>query len=178
MGGENGDTEGIIVAAMGQENGDTEGVEDTLVGGAGNDTLHGSAGNNLLDGGADNDVIYGLSGNDTLIGGAGQDTMTGGVGIDRFTFTAIADSPTATPDTITDFDANGDLLVLTGMLTGTFSFVNAHTNPFTGGGNASARFNDATNLLQIDTNGDGTGDFALTLTGVALADMSITDFVL
>jgi Ca2+-binding RTX toxin-like protein len=151
---------------------------DTLEGGAGNDTLHGSAGNNVLDGGADNDVIYGLTGNDTLMGGTGQDTMTGGIGNDRFTFSSVADSSTATPDTITDFDANGDLLVLTGLLTGTFSFVGAHTNPFTGGGNASARFNDASNLLQLDSNGDAAVDFSLILTGVALPDLSIADFVL
>ncbi len=106
---------------------------DTLEGGVGNDTLHGSAGNNLLDGGPDNDVIYGLSGDDTLIGGVGQDTMTEGVGADRFVFTTVADSPNATPDTITDFEASNDLLVLSGMLTGTFSFVGAQTVPFTGG---------------------------------------------
>jgi Ca2+-binding RTX toxin-like protein len=151
---------------------------DTLEGGAGNDTLHGSAGNNLLDGGADNDTLYGLAGNDTLSGGAGQDTMTGGLGDDRFTFTNVTESTSGTPDTITDFNANGDLLVLTGWLSATFSFVGVHTNPFTGGGDSSAHFNDTTDLLEIDTDGDGVADMSLILTGVALADLSLADFLL
>ena len=149
---------------------------DTLEGGAGNDTLNGSAGNNLLDGGADNDTLYAKGGNDTLIGGTGVDTMTGGGGIDRFTFSAVNHSPSGTPDTILSFDATADLLVFSSLLTGAFSFVGAHGNAFAGGGNSSARFNDTSDLLEIDTDGNAIADMSLTLTGVALADLSAADF--
>jgi Ca2+-binding RTX toxin-like protein len=150
---------------------------DTLSGGDGNDALYGSAGNNLLDGGADNDTLDGKGGADTLIGGTGQDTLTGGGGVDRFVFSSIADSPTATPDTLTNFDANADNLRFTGLISGSFSFVGAHTNAFAGAGNSSARFNDTSKLLEIDTNGDASADMSMTLTGVSLTDLSAADFV-
>jgi Ca2+-binding RTX toxin-like protein len=149
---------------------------DTLSGGDGNDTLYGSSGNNQLNGDADNDTIYGNGGVDTITGGTGQDTMSGGIGSDRFTFTATTHSPSGTPDTITNFDAAADLLVFTGLLAGTFSFIGAHSNVFAGGGNSSARFNDTADLLEIDTNGDAATDMAITLTNVALADLSAADF--
>jgi Ca2+-binding RTX toxin-like protein len=149
---------------------------DTLEGGAGNDTLNGSAGNNLLDGGADNDTLFAKGGNDTLIGGTGVDTMTGGGGVDRFTFSATGHSLTGMGDTLTNFDANADLLVFSGLLSGTFSFVGNEAQAFAGGGNSSARFNDTSKLLEIDTNGDTTADMAMTLIGVALADLSAADF--
>jgi serralysin len=62
------------------------------------DTLQGEAGNDTLNGGG---------GADQLIGGTGNDTMTGGSGADEFWFSVFEGN-----DTITDFDASEDELVL------------------------------------------------------------------
>ena len=40
------------------------------------------------------------------------------------------------------------------------------------------RFDDTTKALEGDTDGDGTADFTITLTGVSLADLDAGDFVL
>ena len=51
--------------------------DDTLNGGAGEDNLYSPDGQNKLDGGADNDALRGGIGNDTLIGGSGNDALIG-----------------------------------------------------------------------------------------------------
>ena len=66
--------------------------------------------------------------------------------------------------------------MLSGLLSGTFSFVGASTNSFSGSSNTSARFNDSTKLLQIDTDGNGSADMDLTLSGVSLTDLDASDF--
>ncbi|HEY9078478.1 MAG TPA: hypothetical protein VIN96_01860, partial [Magnetovibrio sp.] len=68
-------------------------------------------------------------------------------------------------------------IYLQGMLTGIFNWLGA--GAFTGstsGNNTEARFDDGTDLLQIDTNGDATVDMEITLTGVSLADLDANDF--
>ncbi|MDX1976342.1 MAG: hypothetical protein SFT94_01595 [Pseudanabaenaceae cyanobacterium bins.68] len=89
---------------------------DTLTGGDQDDLLFGNIDLDLLDGGNGNDQLFGGQGRDTLRGGAGndtlsgdlgEDTLTGGAGSDRFIL--ALDRGT---DTVTDFLAGADLLVL------------------------------------------------------------------
>ncbi len=49
-------------------------------------------------------------------------------------------------------------------------------NPFAGGGNTSARFNDTTKVLEIDSDGDATADMEITRQQVRLADLDAADF--
>ena len=44
-------------------------------------------------------------------------------------------------------------------------------------GVTQARFDEKAGLLSMDVDGNGRADFALTLTGVKLADLSASDFV-
>ncbi|HEY2071807.1 MAG TPA: calcium-binding protein [Rhizomicrobium sp.] len=76
-----------------------------IAGGAGSDTLIGGAGGDSLSGGG---------GDDILTGGLGADVLTGGAGRDHFVFNAAADSTSVNFDTITDFDAEGDKLTVSG----------------------------------------------------------------
>ena len=89
------------------------GIEN-LIGSDHDDVLTGDEGANNLAGGG---------GNDTLNGGAGADTLTGGAGADIFVLGSVTVSDNDTPedpsddivtntgnDTITDFDANEDIL--------------------------------------------------------------------
>lgn len=119
-------------------------------------------------------VITGGDGADTLTGGGGTDTLTGGLGGDSFVLTAIADSPVATPVTISDFvAAQGDRIDLTGIDANTAT---AGDDAFTFIG--AAAFSNVAGQLRIqavganlqvlgDVNGDGVADFAITLTAVA-----------
>ncbi len=85
---------------------------DSLTGGPGNDVIAGGAGIDRLHGGAGNDVLSGGEDFDRLFGGAGRDTLTGGAGIDSFHF-GTADLGFV--DTITDYEAGVDQLILTGL---------------------------------------------------------------
>jgi Ca2+-binding RTX toxin-like protein len=127
-----------------------------------------------LEGGAGNDTLIGGAGADTLIGGLGRDVLTGGAGADRFGF-RLGDSGGAAIDLITDFDGTTDKIVLDGVLSGGFSFIGAAAFP--GGPGTQARFTDASDLLEIDRNGDRIADLAITLGGVSLASLSASDFV-
>ena len=84
-----------------------------------NDVLRGNQVGNILEGGAGNDTLSGRQGADTLWGGDGadwldggtwKDVLTGGSGADSFYFANIAQAG----DTITDFQAGVDHLVLSG----------------------------------------------------------------
>ena len=152
--------------------------KDTISGSNANETLDGGTDNDVLDGGAGRDRLIGGSGDDVLTGGLGRDTLTGGKGSDTFRYTTTDQSMVGAGDVITDFnaiDANEDLL-LDGLLSGTFSFLGSEKTDFTGTGNTEARFNDATDILEIDANGDAVVDMEITLSHVALVDLDTTDF--
>ncbi|MBT7487613.1 MAG: hypothetical protein HN673_14685, partial [Rhodospirillales bacterium] len=68
------------------------------------------------------------------------------------------------------------VISLEGVVSGAFSFVGDETTAFSGGGNASAKFNDTTKILEIDVDGNLTTDMEIELTNVALADLDDTDF--
>ncbi len=103
--------------------------DDGIFGGSGNDTikgkdgadnLQGDNGDDIISGGKGADIIFGGFGDDTLNGGKGADqlfagrggdTITGGAGADTFLFiTGDGD------DVITDFDAETDILDITGII--------------------------------------------------------------
>ncbi len=96
----------------------------------------GPAGEHTQIGGDGNDTLIGGDGNDTLIGGDGDDTLTGGPGADTFVFNDTGEGI----DTITDFDAQQDLLDFSGLLEAVFDpqtddiahFVKASTDQQTG----------------------------------------------
>lgn len=163
-----------LVLANGSNSVTASGVE-RITAGTGMDrvTVTGSTGA-WIDGGAGSDTLAGAGGADTLIGGAGVDVLTGGGGADRFVFTA-GSSTAGAPDRITDFDANGDVLAFQNMLQGPFSYVG--TGAFTKGHHTEARFVEGTRQLQLDANGDGNADLAVTLNGVSAAHLSASDFV-
>ncbi len=81
----------------GEAAGDTLTNIENLLGSEHDDTLTGNNGNNVLDGSGGDDILEGMAGNDTLEGDMGDDTFV------------IA--PGGGSDTITDFDADNDLLV-------------------------------------------------------------------
>jgi Ca2+-binding RTX toxin-like protein len=55
------------------------------------------------------DTLTGTINDDILIGGLGGDTLTGGAGADQFVYESFSDRT----DTITDFNPNQDMVVLT-----------------------------------------------------------------
>jgi Ca2+-binding RTX toxin-like protein len=83
--------------------------DDFLKGGDFNDLLVGGDGNDILLGEDNNDNLQGGNGDDILRGGGGSDVLTGGEGADQFIL-----NPTQTGETILDFQAEDDLLILTG----------------------------------------------------------------
>ncbi|MDZ8107381.1 MAG: calcium-binding protein, partial [Nostoc sp. DedQUE12a] len=88
-------------------------VIENTTGGTGNDILTGNTLNNTLIGGDGNDQLQGLAGNDTLLGGNGNDTLTGGIGSDKYLFQSNSAFNTSLGiDTITDFEAGQDQIVL------------------------------------------------------------------
>ncbi|MEZ0318206.1 MAG: cadherin-like domain-containing protein [Methylophilaceae bacterium] len=156
---------------------------NTLNGADGNDQLIGAGGNDKLLGGAGNDSLTGGQGADSLTGGAAKDILTGGEGADHFIFNSVSESLSgATADTIADFShAQLDLIDLSAIdaisstsgINDAFSFIG--TDAF---GNIAGqlRFDANSNSVFGDTNGDGTADFQITLTGVNSLDAG--DFLL
>lgn len=135
-------------------------IESTVNGEAGNDVMIGGSDEETLFGGADNDLISGGGGNDRLIGAFGRDTMTGDAGADDFVLNLAGDSPTATPDTITDFVAGTDDFDLRALGAGG-SFIGS--GAFTSLAR-QVRYVQATGRLEGDVNGDGLADWAMLIT--------------
>ncbi|WP_408586182.1 calcium-binding protein [Novosphingobium sp.] len=158
---------------------------DTLDGGSGEDVLNGDVGNDILRGGAGSDTLDGGAGNDTLTGGAGKDYANGGAGADRFVFAkgdlfgvTISDA-----DVINDFQSSqGDridlsLLDASTKATGDQAFQFIGTAAFHNvAGELRISQSDGATYVLGDTNGDGTADFRIALTG--LLTLKAADFVL
>jgi len=142
------------------------------------DTLKGGGGDDLIQGGYHYDQLSGEDGNDTLEGGWHQDTLTGGTGADTFLYLNVSDfgSSLAAYDLITDFSqADGDKIDLS-ALTETYNFRGNNGLQSGGGKQIAFSFTGSDTLIEGDTNGNGTADFRLLLTGnIAL---TAGDFVL
>jgi trimeric autotransporter adhesin len=139
--------------------------------------LTGNELDNVLTGGAGRNLLSGAAGADRLTGGDGIDTLTGGSGADQFVFTSTLSGV----DVISDFNQldggadEFDTLVFEGLLVGTFAYLG--DAGFSGGSdNSEARRSG--NQVQVDTNGDGTADITITLTGLTAANqLGSDDFV-
>ncbi|MDR6289781.1 MULTISPECIES: calcium-binding protein [Inquilinus] len=105
----------------------------------------------------DNDIV-GNSRNNILCGSGGADRLTGDSGTDWFLFVSTSDGL----DTITDFNrSEGDKLVFHGLQHGTFAYIGG--SAFTAGGHSEARF--AGGQVFVDTDGDGTAEITVNVTG-------------
>ena len=81
--------------------------------------------------------------------------------------------------TITNFHFN-DVVWFKGLgMTGTFTYTGAGTGDgnFTGGGNASAYFDNANNTLYVDTTGAGTANMEIKLSGVQTGVLHNSTFI-
>ena len=170
---------------------------DTVIGNGGADVLdgHDADGNeSVLDGG---DSISGGSGADSIYGQEGSDTLTGGAGNDNFYYgtTSVLDgaaggyayeSKGITRDTITDFTAAGDNLMISMVMANGESFVSNDLGDVANTGEANGVFTgsagdmifiDDVSRLVIDADGDGVmdgTDFQVNLTGnTGFADSDI-----
>lgn len=134
---------------------------------------------NLITGNEAANRLSGEGGNDTLDGGAGKDTLTGGAGSDRFVFSTKLGAANA--DTITDFEAGHDKIVLDTRI---FAKLGNATDFLTVGiaSDAAGRFlvyNSTTGQLSYDADGSGTKskpvDIAFIGAGLAL---TVNDFLI
>lgn len=155
-------------------------AENILAGRDGNDTLRGRNKDDILRGGDGKDKLFGGNGNDLLRGDEGDDQMTGGAGRDLFVFLAASDG--GAQERIKDFTKGQDDIVLSTIDADTtkagkqsFSFIGAAGFSGTAGELRAVKSSGDT-LVRGDTNGDGTANFRVTLTG----EMTLTagDFVL
>ncbi len=176
-------------------------VEELFIGGAGRDgtgnaldnILHGSGSSNVLSGLGGADTLRGGGGRDTLLGGdgadlidggVGKDSMTGGTGRDVFQFRDGDFGATrALADLITDFshaDAEKiNLQLVDANITagGNQAFAFIGSGAFTGVAGQLHYAQVAGNTyVEGDTNGDGTADFVIALTG--LHTLIASDFAL
>ncbi len=136
----------------------------SINGGGGNDTITGSVGNDVIIGQGGTDTITGGAGVDTIEGGGANDGLNGGAGNDFFRYLLGGFGS----DTIGGFDANPanggqDLIDLTGLGITAANFATSVIITNAGGGNT---------LITI------TGQGSITLTGVGVAAVNATDFIL
>jgi Ca2+-binding RTX toxin-like protein len=153
--------------------------------GAGDDTLVGGALADRLNGGAGDDQLFGRGGDDMLIGGLGTDILRGGGGSDIFRFESTDDSSTTAgrQDQIVDFQRGFDKIDLLAIDANrnvegdqAFTFIGAagfsgkagELNSTSAGGNMW--------LVQGDTDGDGTADFAILVTVNTGQPLTASDF--
>jgi Ca2+-binding RTX toxin-like protein len=117
-----------------------------------------------VSGNALNNSITGGIGNDTISGGAGSDTLTGGEGNDVFNFQYANESSSNKKDTITDFKSGIDKISLLFSLSSiaTLDAV-VIVKSFTG---VAGQVTFSSSLLSIDTDGNKSADFQVSLTGV------------
>ena len=148
--------------------------QDILHGGDGNDTLRGEAQNDTLYGDFGADTLQGGDGNDALYGGAGRDVLNGGVGADAFWFADgdFSGVTNATADRIQDFVQGSDRIRLNlvdanTLVAGDQAFAFIGTAAFSNvAGQLRYVQSGGVTVIEGDTNGDGTADFAIALTGV------------
>ena len=154
--------------------------DDVLKGGTGRDIMRGEEDDDLLKGGFGDDDLYGGAGNDTLMGGRGRDNLTGDEGLDTFVFTHKFDSgrTLANADTIHDFKRGEDLIDVSAMVEGEFTFIKGVALTGTGQAELRIKANPTENWTKVfwDTNGDGKFEGMLYLRNVI--GLTADDFIL
>lgn len=133
-------------------------VEVTVTGVADGIVILGTHRKDKLEGTRADEQLFGLGKADRLVGGGGNDTMTGGDGADRFIFAGRFGT-----DLITDFDPGlpREVLDLSDVRTAA-SFADLQAN----------------HLSEVDGNAVLTfGAQSITLEGVAMANLTATDFL-
>ncbi|MEK7413360.1 MAG: M10 family metallopeptidase C-terminal domain-containing protein, partial [Planctomycetota bacterium] len=157
-----------------QYNGDARSLIENAIGGVGADVVLGNAAVNALYGNGGNDTLSGLDAADTLTGGTGADLLIGGNGADVFVFDdGDTGASVGQRDWITDFSVGTDRLDLilldASSLTGVDDlFMWLGTAAFMGGAGSLREYYDASRgmtVIEGDTNGDNTADFAIDLSG-------------
>ncbi len=149
---------------------------DLIYAGANNDWFYGGFGNDTLYGEGGDDRLYGDAGDDEIDGGAGRDVIYTGDGLDVIIFNDAADSAVgAQRDVIYDFEQGSDLIDVTGVVGGLFSFVG--TGAFTGTANEIRLIESGgSTRVQMDTDADGTVDSEIFLKGAV--GLTADDFLL
>jgi hypothetical protein len=129
------------------------------------DTILGRGGNDKIDGAGGNDTIRGGAGDDKITGGLGVDQLFGNAGADKFIFRSLADSLVADADTINGFShSQHDKIDLRGVAVDAlgagqhFTFIG---NTVFGNHAGELRYDEGLDLVQVDTDGNGTADFAI-----------------
>lgn len=148
------------------------GGDDVLVGTRQASVLYGGEGNDTLNGENGDDTLYGGAGDDIIFGGAGSNLLNGGAGADVFVFEdrinflwdGTAWIPRVTTNTFSDFAPGVDRIDLSQV----------------------SDVTDFADLLASHASETATGvrillsdeyDYSLLLEGVAMADLSASDFV-
>lgn len=155
---------------------------DTLSGGNGNDTLwaglgdlngdilSGDNGRDNLLGGYGNDTLNGGADNDLLTGSLGADVLSGGTGRDRFNFQGVGDSDLVAVDRILDFNGAEDLILLQPLqYSARVDFIGSNAFVASGASQIRVTSNAGTQLVEVDVNGDGSGEMKIQVVGTALA---------
>ena len=162
--------ENLTLTGASAINGTGNNANNVIIGNSAANKLSGSGGNDTLEGGAGNDTLAGGSGNDILYGGLGADALNGNSGADTFVYKAVEESTLASFDTISGFSAKtGDMIDLSAIdansIGGTDNdaFVYIGAQEFSG---TAGELRFANGFLQGDTNGDGTADLSIKLSGV------------
>jgi len=149
-------------------------------------TFDGSAevdGSFRIFGGQGNDTIKGSQGNDLITGGTGADNLYGSGGNDIFNYRTVAESTSASRDTIHDFSL-GDLLNLSQIdaISGTpgndsFNFIGSGAFSNTAG-ELRATLAGGNWTVQGDVNGDGIADIEIIVVVTDAHPIGGGDFIL
>ena len=154
------------------------GAQNTI--GAGTDTLTNFE---QLRGSNFNDTLTGDTGANSLFGGLGNDTMTGNAGPDSFVFNTALNATTNT-DTITDFSAVDDTLVLENAIFTQFAATGAipvgtfvsNAGGVAGDANDFLLYDNTTGKLFYDADGNGAGAKVEFVTLVGIPVLTAADF--
>ncbi len=135
----------------------------------------GNTGANVLTGNSAANTLTGSGGADTFVGAGGKDTLTGTDGaVDTYVYNIATESSTSASDVITNFVSAEDIIDVSAIFQGDAP-TEILTAAFTSTG--VAQMNYISGKVSFDVSGDGSADFAITLTGspsIVLADF---DFV-
>ncbi len=143
---------------------------DQLSGEEGDDELHGGDGDDYLDGGEGADILHGGKGADTLKGGDGNDALKGNRGKDIFVLDGLGD------DLILDFKVGEDKIDLTDISSGFTELDGPGVDKLFGSIDNLAISSIGKRETQI-TYEDNGNDGTVTLVGVRLGNLSVSDFI-